>query len=226
MKYERTYHYIESPGATNDDKISHNTNALLGREIVITEKLDGSNSGFKVSGPYGRSHAAPTENAWDRNLWDIYNSGMKDWLEFYSLEWNKEISLFGENMYAIHSIVYQNLTRYFYAFGIRMDETWVSWDNLVELCDSIELNNHPSNIQTVPLLYRGVVNTQKELNKIIDNLMNSGSTYGSVIEGLVIRWADEIHTSDWKDAVQKIVRPNHVTTDVHWTRNWEKAELV
>jgi hypothetical protein len=45
-KYNRTYHLPYSPGATNDDRISDGVDSLLGKEIVITEKLDGSNTGM------------------------------------------------------------------------------------------------------------------------------------------------------------------------------------
>ena len=47
-KYNRTYHLPWSPGSTNDDRISDSVNSLLGKEIVITEKLDGSNSCIKL----------------------------------------------------------------------------------------------------------------------------------------------------------------------------------
>ena len=40
-KYNRSFHLNFSPGATSDDKIADNINNLIGREIVITEKLDG-----------------------------------------------------------------------------------------------------------------------------------------------------------------------------------------
>ena len=49
-KYNRTFHLPWSPGSTNDDRISNNVDSLLGKEIVITEKLDGSNTGMVDQG--------------------------------------------------------------------------------------------------------------------------------------------------------------------------------
>lgn len=225
MKYPRTYHYHHSKGATNDDKISKFPGELIDRELILTEKMDGSNSDFDVSGVYGRSHAAPTQNPWDIELWNMYHCGLKDWLEYQCLEYGKDVNLFGENMYGVHSIEYEKLTNYFYCFGIRIGDTWVSWDDLVSLCDTIELNYMLPKVETVPLLWRGKVSNDKELKQLVDDFMNGESTFGSTIEGVVIRWSDEIKTDEWPYAVQKVVRPNHVTTDKHWSRNWKKAQL-
>lgn len=56
-KYNRTFHLPWSPGTTNDDKISKDVSSLIGREIIITEKLDGSNEGMDNGGVYARSHS-------------------------------------------------------------------------------------------------------------------------------------------------------------------------
>lgn len=61
-KYPRTYHFNFSPGATNDDRIADSLSNLIGQEIVITEKLDGSNTAITKDGVYGRSHADFTKN--------------------------------------------------------------------------------------------------------------------------------------------------------------------
>ena len=71
MKYPRTYHLPFSPGATKDDKrlsgdwFSH----YKGKEVVITEKLDGENSCITRYDVFARSHGAPTRSPWSINLW-------------------------------------------------------------------------------------------------------------------------------------------------------------
>ena len=67
-KYNRTYHLSWSLGATNDDRISNSVDSLLGKEIVITEKLDGENTGMTNDGVYARSHAAFTTSDWSREV--------------------------------------------------------------------------------------------------------------------------------------------------------------
>ena len=44
MKYPRSYHLYFSPGATSDDRIAISTDSLINTEIIITEKMDGSNT--------------------------------------------------------------------------------------------------------------------------------------------------------------------------------------
>ena len=45
MKYPRTFHLPDSPGATADDRIQHDLSWLDG-ELVVTEKMDGGNLTF------------------------------------------------------------------------------------------------------------------------------------------------------------------------------------
>ena len=58
------------------------------------------------------------------------------------------LALFGENMFGIHSIEYDNLESFFYLFGVRRhhDGAWLSWDDVVAIANELE-------IPTVPLLY-------------------------------------------------------------------------
>lgn len=210
-KYPRTYHLPYSKGATNDDKISKDVNYLLCKEIVITEKLDGSNSCIKKDGVYGRSHAVFTTNPWDVELKKLH-SIIGNYLD-------DETYVFGESLYAVHSIEYTNLESYFYIFGVRDNNKWVSWNEVEEYSYLLD-------IPTVPVLFKGVVNTEKELQEIVENLVTKESTLGGVREGIVVRNAGEFDNSDFGSNVMKWVRPNHVQTiDKHWTRNWVKAKI-
>ena len=116
-KYPRTYHFNWSPGSTNDDRISDSVDHLIGIDIVITEKLDGSNSSITKNGVYGRSHVDFSKNPWDREMWNIYYKIKNDLSD--------NVFLFGENMEGIHSIEYTNLTSYFYIFGVRDNNIWI-----------------------------------------------------------------------------------------------------
>jgi hypothetical protein len=44
-------------------------------------------------------------------------------------------------------------------------------------------------------------------------------------EGIVTRNSGEYSVDDFKHNVFKYVRKNHVNTDTHWTKNWERAKL-
>ncbi len=78
-------------------------------------------------------------------------------------------------------------------------------------------------IPTVPVLFKGVINTEKELYDLIDKFMKKPSLVGGVKEGVVIRNASFFHNDDFADNVMKWVRKGHVTTDKHSTRNWQSC---
>jgi hypothetical protein len=210
-KYNRTYHLSWSPGATNDDRISDSVNSLLGKEIVITEKLDGENCGMTDKGVYARSHAAFTTSPWSREVRSLHKLSVED-------ELGDGVYLFGENMEGIHSIEYTNLTSYFYIFGVRDNNIWVPWDKVEEYSYLLD-------IPTVPVLFRGVVNTEKELKDLTEKLASQPSELGGLREGIVVRSADMFHDDDFAKNVMKWVRKGHVQTDEHWTRNWKKAKV-
>ena len=210
-KYNRTYHLPWSPGSTNDDRISNNVESLIGIEIVITEKLDGENTGMKDEGVYARSHAAFTTSAWSREVRQLHKMKVEGQL-------GEDVFLFGENMEGIHSIEYTNLDSYFYIFGVRDNGVWIPWYQVEEYSYLLD-------IPTVPVLFKGVVNTQKELKDIVDGLITKPSELGGQREGIVIRNAGTFNNEDFKDNVMKWVRAGHVNTDIHWTRNWKRSKI-
>jgi len=210
-KYARTYHLPWSPGATSDDKISSDISSLIGKEIVITEKLDGENTGMTNDGVYARSHATFTTSAWSREVRQIHDTKVRGQLE-------DSVFLFGENMEGVHSIEYSNLESYFYLFGVRDNNIWVPWSGVEEYSYLLD-------IPTVPVLFKGVVNSEKELRTIIDELVNQASDIGGEREGIVVRTAGMFHNDDFSENVVKWVRKDHVQTDDHWTRNWKKSKI-
>jgi hypothetical protein len=210
-KYNRTYHLPFSPGATSDDKISRNIDSLLGVDIVITEKLDGENTGMTDNGVYARSHAAFTTSPWSREVRQLHDMKVRGNL-------GEEVFLFGENLEGIHSIEYTNLKSYFYIFGVRDNNIWIPWK-------SVEEYSYLLDIPTVPVLFRGKVESEKELKALVEKLVSEPSKLGGEREGIVIRNSGMFHNDDFKDNVMKWVRKDHVTTDEHWTRNWQKSKL-
>jgi hypothetical protein len=210
-KYPRTYHLPWLSSGTNDDRISDSVNSLLGINIIITEKLDGSNSSIVKGGVYGRSHVTFSRNPWDYKLRELH-SLVKNYLD-------EGVYLFGEGMSAIHSIEYKNLTSHFYLFGVRDNDIWLSWKDVEEYSYLLD-------IPTVPVLFEGIVETENELKDIVKSFQNGKSTLGGEREGIVIRNSKSFKEKDFSKNVMKMVRPNHITTDVHWQRNWRKAKII
>ena len=97
-KYNRTYHLPWSPGSTNDDRISDGVESLLGKDIVITEKLDGENCGMTDDGVYARSHATFTTSPWSREVRQLHKVSVEGQL-------GEGVYLFGENMENLKAIL-------------------------------------------------------------------------------------------------------------------------
>lgn len=208
LKYPRTYHFPFSPGTTSDDRIKPNWQPILQHELVITEKLDGENTCIKTDGVFARSHAAPTRNPWAKNMWEIWERVKNNLGDF---------NIFGENLYGLHSIEYTRLDSHFYVFAIRDGNQWLSWDEVNFYAQVLDL-------PTVPVVQRGFF-TENDLKKLINAQITEGSKLGGACEGVVCRAAHGFDNSHFSDNILKYVRKNHVKTDEHWTRNWQRAQL-
>lgn len=216
-KYPRTLHLPFSPGTTSDDRIASDTSPLTtGRRIVITEKLDGENTCLNARGVFARSHGAPTRNPWASYLMPLH-AQLKNALG--SLE------LFGESVYAVHSICYGNLESYFYLFAIRDGARWLSWEEVTEYAQMID-------VPTVPLLYDGSLRPE-DLRPCVEVLVAGTSRKSarsplppSPIEGIVVRVAETFDDTDFSERVFKWVRKGHVQTSQHWARSWQRAFLA
>lgn len=217
MKYPRTYHLPFSEGLQNDDRRVESIERLIGVPIVMTEKLDGSNTCHKQSGVYGRSHAEPTKNPWMRNVLDLYYEKVKDAL-------SDGVEIFGENLYGVHSIEYSGLGHHFYMFGVRDNTEWISWDD-------VEFYSEVLDIPTVPVLHKGVFNSPADLKEAVGHYMaepsvlSDESLFHTPKEGIVVRARGYFANGDFATHVAKFVRKGHVQTDEHWTRNWKRASL-
>ena len=196
MKYPRTYHLPWSEGRTSDDKVLsieqlHN---FEGREVVITEKRDGENSTLRYDKVHARSLDSKDHESrhWLKSLWDSIR---------YSIPENFRIC--GENLFAKHSIYYDNLDTYFEVFSIWENDKCLSWDDTIEYCELL-------NLKPVPVIYRGVYGSEKMWDRISKYLLNDN------VEGYVIRLCDSFSYYNFDISVAKWVRKNHVQTDKHW----------
>lgn len=204
MKYPRTMHLPNSPGFTKDDKVLKSVDHLLGKQVIYTEKLDGECTGMTRT----HIHARSEESNHDES---------QSWVK--QLYYNKianiipdNLQIFGENVYAEHSIKYNKLTTFFYVFGIvDLDrKVFLGVSDTLHLCNKYEL-------EYVPILYQGEFNPNFKVP--------AKSDFGDIIEGYVVKTVDEFPITNMNLHVAKWVRANHVKSSKHWKKNWKPNEL-
>ena len=98
--------------------------------------------------------------------------------------------LCGENLYAKHSIYYNDLKSYFMLFSIWIDDKCLSWNDTVEFAQVLDL-------EIVPVIYEGIYDKEK--------IQNIYKKYEDVHEGYVIRCSNEFKYSNFKNSVAKFV---------------------
>lgn len=222
-KYGRTYHYPFSPGTTSDDRINTEywENIKTMTSIVHTEKLDGENNCLSRYGVFARSHAAPTTSPWTQDIrmrWEMIKNDLGT------------IELFGENLYAIHSIQYQKLENHFYVFAVRCMDKWLSWDEvkfyaaLFDFPTVPELKTAEVKILTAEQLKADVLSFSQQTSLLASFDVHTNNP--CTCEGVVTRNTEEFNTDVFAGNVFKYVRKGHVKTDEHWTRNWKRAKLI
>lgn len=220
-KYGRTFHYPFSPGTSSDDRIQHDYWAHLSKlpAVVHTEKLDGENNCLSRHGVFARSHAAPTASPWTESLrrfWQLVKHDLG------------QLEIFGENLYAIHSIRYRNLPHHFFVFGIREQGYWLSWEETKFYAALLDLPVVPElGIQTPPATPAAFENDVLAIVNGRGAFEPHNALNGTpcTIEGIVTRHVNGYAAEHFPQNVFKYVRKGHVQTDQHWTRNWQRAPL-
>lgn len=198
--YPRTPHLPWSPGATSDDVRLRDLSGLTGAQVVVTEKLDGENTTLYADGLHARSL-------------DSAHHPSRGWVKALQGRIGPRIPagwrICGENMFARHSIAYEDLASYFYGFSVWDGDVCLDWDRTVDFLRDL-------GIPTPPVLWRGVFDARAE--KALSAMRPDTDRQ----EGYVVRPAEAFPAAAFNRRVAKWVRPGHVTTDTHWMH----AEVV
>ncbi len=193
-RYPRTPHLPWSPGATSDDVRIADLTAFDGHEVVVTEKLDGENT---TLGP-DYTHARSLDSA---------HHASRSWVKGLHGRIARHIPtgwrVCGENLYARHSVAYDSLPAYFFAFNIwDHQDTCLSWDDTVDWCRRV-------GIPVAPVMWRGVFDARAIRDLSVDTRRT---------EGFVVRVVRAFPRAEFRRCVAKWVRRGHVTdtSGVHW----------
>lgn len=194
IKYPRTYHLPWSLGFSSDDKVLKSVEHFEGQKVVVTEKMDGENTTMYSDRVYARSidSNGGEDRAWVKQLWSTIRGEIpKGW------------RICGENLYARHSLPYDDLQSYFYGFSV-----WDEHNQCLPWVDTLEIFSMLE-ITPVRTLYCGKWD-EGHLRELAIKLDTSK------VEGYVVRTAGGFPYNEFSLNAAKFVRANHVQTDKHW----------
>ena len=126
-KYPKTMHFLFSESLQNDDRRLTTLEDFEGKRIIVTEKLDGENA--TIYNDYYHPRSVIDDGHESRN-W--LKGNIPNFQYMIPEGWR----VCGESMYAEHSIRYENLDSFFYAFSMWDDDNiCISWDEFEMHCD-------------------------------------------------------------------------------------------
>jgi hypothetical protein len=226
VKYPRTPHLFGSRGTADDKHLSARASAAFVADpsLVVEEKLDGTNVGvhFTAAGRMVlqcRGHEITAGMHPQYDLFKQWTTGKRTDLEAMLED---RYILFGEWLYARHSVHYRALPHYFFEFDIydKRDGVFLDLEARLQMLDG-------TGVHTVPVLHRGPA-TADYLHALIgpsrfdaafDNPL-TGRT-DNVMEGLYLRTeADGAVTGR-----AKLVRPEFVEK-VKQSEHWQHTAMV
>ncbi|KAF9478075.1 ATP dependent DNA ligase [Pholiota conissans] len=216
LKFPRTPHLIDVGAATSDDvHVDVASFASAQDHVIITEKIDGANMGFSLSSDrsrvlvQNRSHyvnSATHEQFKKLGLWvERHEDELRNILD-RDAYFPERYILYGEWMFATHSIPYSDLPDYFIAYDIfdRATQSWADTNALHALLEG-------TTIASVPILYEGNMPSEAELLTMIQ----SGSRfYDGRVEGVYVK----VEANGRIKSRGKVVRSDFIAGNEHWTR--------
>jgi hypothetical protein len=211
-KFPRTPHLVWlGPGQARDDKVlsDQERTIFLEGEIVVEEKVDGTNLGFSVT-PEGRVRAQSRGAYLERGGHPQYDP-LWAWLapreHALAAVLGDDLLLFGEWCFATHTVHYDRLSDWFLGFDVYDRGRGRFWSSVRRdsLLGSL-------GISPVPICARG----RFDLTALCDLLTGSISRVGSSsAEGFYLRREDD----RWLLDRAKLVRAEFVQgIDKHWSR--------
>ncbi|RCS54811.1 DNA ligase [Bremerella cremea] len=226
IKYPRTPHLFGSRGTDDDKHLSEGDSLrfLADESLIVEEKLDGTNVGvhFTSAGELllqCRGHLI-TEGMHPQ--YDLF----KQWAVVKRNDLEERLAdryiLFGEWVYARHSVTYLQLSHYFYEFDI-YDK---SSNQFLDLEQRLEILAG-SNIETVPVIHQGAV-SRKQLADLVGPSLFS-SVFENPITGQIDNRMEGIYlrteAGGRVTARAKWVRPEF-TEKVKQSTHWQQQPMV
>ena len=245
LKYPRTRHILDSALQPGDEDLERETfAAIAGRHLVIEEKVDGANSAISFDSEgklllQSRGHYL-TGGARERHF-ALFKSWASTIAGRLQPVLNDRYVVYGEWLFAKHTIFYDALPHYFLEFDVfdRSDGAFLSTDRRQNLLRDLPLCS-------VPILHDGLVETPDDVVALVGR---SGFKSGRWLETLKAMAAEKPHRIDMVirqtdpsdlmeglyikveeagrvEARYKYVRPDFMTTVINSESHWQSRPIL
>lgn len=226
VKYPRTPHLFGSRGTDDDKHLSakESMRFVADDSLIVEEKLDGTNTGihFHSQGRMilqCRGHEIKSGMHPQYDLFKQWTMGKRPVLEAMLAD---RFILFGEWLYAKHSVHYRALPHYFFEFDI-YDKSlgrFLDLDTRLRMLDGTDIG-------TVPVLHRGRTNEKGLFGMIgrsaFDSAFDNPFT-GQIddrMEGVYVRTEAEGYVT----GRAKLVRPEFVEK-IKQSEHWQHQAMI
>ncbi|TGZ85236.1 hypothetical protein EX30DRAFT_300966 [Ascodesmis nigricans] len=236
FKFPRTKHLLNLGSATRDDLvISEDDQSRIfnsGIYGVITEKVDGANMGFSLDSNgeilvQNRSHYIPISSAIAATAEQMQFAKLPNWVDVnreklmrvlrpHGERFPERWMLFGEWMYAVHSIRYNALPSLFVAFDLydRLEHRFLPFMDMRERV-------HAAGLEVVPVVYNGEVKEE-----VLRELVNGDSGYVGEREGVVVRFGKRGEGERGKVVREGFMRDEEGEEVRHWRKREVRRNVV
>ena len=221
IKFPRTKHIFNLGAMARDDLLmdKKDIDNMLGGEIIVEEKIDGANLGFRLD-PSTNKIIAQNRSHYVCSSSHPQFKKLDGWIEANKSGLMKILSggnyiIYGEWLFSKHSINYTNLPDYFIMFDL-----YDIGSNTFFSRDWIEKKIEGTGINLVPLIYRG----KTTIDKLKTLVQSKSQFYDGVVEGVYVRSCDT-KTNKLKLRA-KIVRGDFISGDEHWTKGKQTLNIV
>src|SRR5438270_1692092 len=159
-KYPRTPHLFGSRGTEDDKHLGQQESLdfIADASLIVEEKLDGTNVGMHFTSAgrmvlQCRGHEITTGMHPQYDLFKQWTMGKRPVLEAMLED---RLLLFGEWVYARHSVHYRRLPHYFFEFDLydKRDGSFLSLEQRLALLEGTGLH-------TVPVLHTGALDRER-----------------------------------------------------------------
>lgn len=225
LKFPRTAHIMNLGAATRDDKIlpASDLQRIIssGSEVIIEEKLDGANMGIFIRSDDYRI-MAQNRSHFVTSKYHPQFAPLDQWLARHTADLWRVLTpgrhiLYGEWLYATHSVEYTRLPGWFVAYDLydRLTGAFASRDYLAKVLAE-------TSIPHVPVIYRGPVQSVEQLLAMVDG---PSAFNDARREGFVLRLLRQPHgvAADAEEGAlelrAKLVRSDFIAGNERWNRS-------